>query len=279
MLKRNQHIQKGFRSIFISLLPLTLSVAQASETSVVPIINNQDFNQPAISIIIDDMGYRLKSGSRAVNLPGAVTYSFLPHAPHVTQLSQLAHKQDKEVMLHLPMQAEGGKRLGPGGLTEAMSEKNFIKVLASDINSIPHVSGFNNHMGSLLTKSQLWMKRLMQQVAKKNNLFFVDSRTTSESVALKVARTEGLKSIQRDIFIDHEDSKIFIQKQLRKLIKKARKNGTALAIAHPKKVTLSALEEWLPELEKQGIKLVPVSKLINLRQQRKLALWKNPTQH
>ena len=279
MLKRNQIIQNGFCFLFISLLSLITLVAQADEPPITPIANNPKLNQPAISIIIDDMGYRLKAGSRAVNLSGAITYSFLPHAPYARQLSQFAHEQNKEVMLHLPMEAESGKKLGPGGLTENMTAKNFIEVLESSINSIPYVSGFNNHMGSLLTKNELWMTRLMRQIAADKKLFFVDSKTTSNSIALKVARAEGLLSIRRDIFIDHENSKKFIQKQLEKLIKKAQQKGTALAIAHPKKITLLVLEEWLPELEKKGIKLVPVSELIKLQQQRRLALWKKPIQH
>ena len=279
MLKQNQIIQNGFCFLFIGLLSLITLVAQADEPPITHIANDPDFNQPAISIIIDDMGYRLKLGSRAVNLSGAITYSFLPHAPYVKHLSRLAHEQSKEVMLHLPMEAESGKKLGPGGLTENMTASNFIEVLESSINSIPYVSGFNNHMGSLLTKNELWMTRLMRQVAADKKLFFVDSKTTSNSIAFKVARAEGLLSIRRDIFIDHENSKKFIQKQLEKLIKKAQQKGTALAIAHPKKITLAVLEEWLPELEKKGIKLVSVSELIKLQQQRRLALWKNPIQH
>ncbi|MCK5723695.1 MAG: divergent polysaccharide deacetylase family protein [Gammaproteobacteria bacterium] len=279
MLKRNQIIQNGFCFLFISLLSLITLVAQAGEPPVTPTANNPKLNQPAISIIIDDMGYRLKAGSRAVNLSGAITYSFLPHAPYARQLSQFAHEQNKEVMLHLPMEAESGKKLGPGGLTENMTTSNFIEVLESSINSIPYVSGFNNHMGSLLTKNELWMTRLMRQVAADKKLFFVDSKTTSNSIAFKVARAEGLLSIRRDIFIDHENSKKFIQKQLEKLIKKAQQKGTALAIAHPKNTTLAVLEEWLPELEKRGIKLVSVSELIKLQQQRRLALWKKPIQH
>lgn len=275
MLKRNLHIRTGFRFLFISLLPLTL-LAQANELPTTPALNTLDFKQPAISIIIDDMGYRLKSGGRAVNLPGAIAYSFLPHAPHVISLSQLAHQQNKEIMLHLPMEAESGKKLGPGGLTECMTEKKFIRVLESNINSIPYISGFNNHMGSLLTKSSIWMTRLMREVATDKNLFFVDSKTTSNSVALKIARSEGLQSIQRDVFIDHEESKDFILKQLNRLIKKAKRKGTALAIAHPKKITLSILEKWLPELEAKGVQLVPVSTLIDLQQKRRIALWKNP---
>jgi len=276
MLKRNLHIRNGFRIIFISLLSLTFSLAQADENSITTSPNNYNFTQPAISIIIDDMGYRLKSGNRAVNLPGAIAYSFLPYSPHVIPLSQLAHKQNKEVMLHLPMEAESGKKLGPGGLTECMTEQKFFKVLEANIKSIPHVSGFNNHMGSLLTKSSLWMSKLMREVATANNLFFVDSKTTSNSVALKMARSEGLQSIQRDIFIDHEESKEFILKQLNRLIQRAKHKGTALAIAHPKSITLTVLENWLPELEAKGIQLVPVSTLINLQHKRRVALWKNP---
>ena len=271
MIQRNQIGRKGFLTLIISLLPLIISEAKANE---IPTSKILDLNQPAISIIIDDMGYRLKSGNRAVNLPGALTYSFLPHSPHATPLLQFAHENNKEIMLHIPMESEAGKKLGPGGLTQCMTEKEFVTVLESNIASIPHAKGFNNHMGSLLTKSQHWMTRLMREVATDKKLFFVDSKTTSYSVALKVAREEGLKSIHRDIFIDHEETEKFILKQLRKLIQKAKRNGTALAIAHPKRITLSVLEKWLPELESKGIKLVPVSKLIELRQQRKLALWK-----
>lgn len=274
MIKLNHFSRKGFRALIISLLPLIISVAKANEINNIPPTNNLVLNQPAISIIIDDMGYRLKSGHRAVNLPGALTYSFLPHSPYSITLLKLAHDQDKEIMLHIPMESEAGKKLGPGGLTQCMTEAEFATALESNIASIPYAKGFNNHMGSLLTKSNIWMTRLMREVSIDKKLFFVDSKTTSQSVALKVARAEGLKSIHRDIFIDHEENEKFIQKQLRKLIQKAKRNGTALAIAHPKLITLSVLEKWLPELESKGIKLVPVSTLIELRQQRKLALWK-----
>lgn len=272
MIKQNQILQKGFCALIISLLPLTMSVVRADDSTVTPPITL--INQPAISIIIDDMGYRLRAGNRAINLPGALTYSFLPHSPYSAALSKFAHDQSKEVMLHLPMEAESGNKLGPGGLTEGMTEKQFVQVLESNIESIPHARGFNNHMGSLLTKSQLWMTRLMREMATDKNLFFVDSKTTSQSIALQTARAEGLKTSKRDIFIDHEESAEFIQRQLKKLIKRAKRKGTALAIAHPKKMTLAILEKWLPELEAKGIKLVSVSTLINLQQEKRLALLK-----
>jgi len=272
---RNQLIQNRFRSFGISLLLLVSQVSQADQILPPP---DFDLSQPAISIIIDDMGYRLQSGNRAINLPGAVTYSFLPYSPHVKALSKLAHDKNKEVMLHLPMESENNNKLGPGGLTECMTEKKFINVLESSIKSIPYIKGFNNHMGSLLTKSNIWMTRLMQEIAVDNRLYFVDSKTTKDSVALKIAREEGIQSIQRDIFIDHEETDVFIRQQLKKLIRKAKREGTALAIAHPKKETLAILENWIPLLHSQGIRLVPVSSLIQMQQQKKYALWKKNIQ-
>lgn len=263
---RCQKPDRWFHCLLISLLPV---VVQADE---LPSHIPSERYKPAISIIIDDMGYQLKLGQRAADLPGAIAFSFLPHSPYVKLLSQRVHDQNKEVMLHLPMEAEGGKALGPGGITECMEQKKFVEVLNGSINSIPYVSGFNNHMGSLLTQSPLWMKRVMQHVASQNNLFFVDSKTTSHSIALNVALSAGLQSIQRDVFIDHDASEDLIYLQLDRLIKKARRNGTALAIAHPRKATLAVLEKWLPELQSKGIVLVPVAQLINLQQQQRLTL-------
>jgi len=277
---RNQIKVKWFRNLIIRLSAVELAflVVATVQADDFLKLNNSKHNTsylPAISIIIDDMGYRLKLGKRAAKLPGALAYSFLPHAPHVKKLSQYVHARNKEVMLHLPLEAEGGKALGPGGITECMTEIKAGLVLKSNIDSIPYVSGFNNHMGSRLTQSSLWMTNIMRQVASEKKLFFVDSKTTSNSVALKIARAEGLQGIQRDIFIDHDPEPELIKKQLRKLILRAKEKGTALAIAHPKKSTLIILEKWLPELEAQGVILVSVTNLIKLQKQRKLVLWQN----
>ena len=93
MLKENKKYRKGFQFLFIALLSLSVSLAHSNEF-------NGGQSHPAISIIIDDMGNHFKSGHRAVNLAGDLTYSFLPHSPHVKALSKIVHEQSKEVMLH-----------------------------------------------------------------------------------------------------------------------------------------------------------------------------------
>lgn len=262
MMNKKQ-ITTVWRYLLFCLLPV-VALAEESATQ---------REQAVISIIIDDMGYRFKAGERAAQLPGAITYSFLPHAPHARKLAEQVHALHKEVMLHIPMQSEEGKKLGPGGLTEDLSTQQFNEILKDSIQSIPYIAGFNNHMGSHLTRNEAWMKHLMREVAMNYNLYFVDSRTTSDSVAMAMASHMGLLHSQRDIFIDHDLDEASINLQLAKLIKRAKQKGTALAIAHPNKETLKSLENWLPTLAQQNIKLVPVSELIAIQQQRRLALW------
>lgn len=228
---------------------------------------------PVISIIIDDLGNQRHHGLQAVNLPGQLTYAILPHRPFTKLLADEAYRLHKEVMVHMPMEAENGKPLGPGGLSQYMQEQQFKSQVHENIAAVPHARGFNNHMGSLLTASPTMMRWLMQATMFHANLYFVDSRTTSLSVALQHADRRGIRGASRDIFLDYEDNREVVAEQLAKLVRRARRKGSALAIGHPYPATLTALERWLPELQQQGIRLVPVSELIAIRQQRRDSSW------
>ena len=56
-----------------------------------------------IAIIIDDLGYQLEAGRRAIELPGPVAYAILPGTPSGRALAETAHRNGKEVLLHLPL--------------------------------------------------------------------------------------------------------------------------------------------------------------------------------
>ncbi|MFV2060579.1 MAG: divergent polysaccharide deacetylase family protein [Gammaproteobacteria bacterium] len=231
--------------------------------------------RPAVSIIIDDLGDRLKDGMRAVSLPAPYTYSFLPNTPFAKRLAIAANSMNKEVMLHIPMQATNGKKLGPNGLTSDMSREVFDKTLLDAFNSIPHVRGVNNHMGSLLTANKQNMSWVMNIVAHQGNeLYFVDSRTTAKSVIVQAAKENNINVLSRDTFIDFDTSKESISRQIQYLIKIAKKNGSAIGIAHPYPTTLEVLEIAWPIFYEQGVDLIPVSELITLKKQRELSEWR-----
>lgn len=225
------------------------------------------YPQAAISIIIDDLGNLVDRDTRAINLPGKVTYAFLPHTPHAKELAELAHQHNKEVMLHLPMESITHDALGPGGLTLEMDRNQLTAQLQSDLRAVPYVAGINNHMGSLLTQHPGHMTWLMQELGKLD-LYFVDSYTTKTSVIKEVANRNWVPNIRRDVFLDSDRDPEQIEFQFRRLIKKALKNGVAVGIGHPYPETLAILEKELPKLGAHNIKLLPVSQLVNRHLQR-----------
>lgn len=224
-----------------------------------------------IAIIIDDLGNNLALGREAVSLPGSLTYSVLPWRPHSAEIALRAHAEGKEVMLHLPMQTTDGRAMGPGGLHMNMSRVEFARQVRTSLAAIPHVSGVNNHMGSLLTQHPAAMRWLMEDLACFDRLYFVDSRTDVRTVARNHARAAGLSNAQRDVFLDNQQDAEYVRAQLRRLVAKARRHGSAIGIGHPYPETLMVLAEELPALAAQGIQLLPVSRLVE--RERNDRLW------
>jgi len=225
---------------------------------------------PGIALIIDDLGNQHEQGKRVVRLPGPVACSFLPYGPFTGSLAKQAHLQNKEVLLHLPMQAVSHERAldEKGMLTLNMTRQQFMTTLQQDLDAVPHVSGLNNHMGSLLTRHPGHMAWLMQSIRERGSLFFVDSRTTDGTVASRLARVYGIPSVERNVFLDNELDPEAIRAQFRRLLDIARMQGVALGIGHPHAVTLQVLREEIGSLATQGVELMPVARLIELQNRR-----------
>lgn len=215
-----------------------------------------------VAIIIDDIGYNKGQGINAIALPGDVTYAIIPHSPNAVFLAKYAKQQQKEIMLHAPMSNISHRPMGQSGLKESMGETDFTQVLTRAIKSVPHISGVNNHMGSLLTQKHLPMEWTMKEL-NKHGLYFIDSRTTSHSVAWKTAQKRNVPSLKRDVFLDHDRNPERINDQFGEFIAIAKLRGYAIAIAHPYPETLTYLKENLSRLSSQGIRLVPASVLVS----------------
>ncbi|MEZ7984618.1 MAG: divergent polysaccharide deacetylase family protein, partial [Pseudomonadales bacterium] len=148
---------------------------------------------PSLVIIIDDLGNNLASGRRAVNLPGAITYAILPHTPQAIELATYANHVDvnKEVIIHMPMEAVGHKHMGPGGLNMHQDHQDFIHTLQAAIQALPQAKGLSNHMGSQLTSQPDRMHWLMSELSK-TPFYFIDSKTTDNSAAMHAADEQNI---------------------------------------------------------------------------------------
>jgi len=236
------------------------SAADATPTSL--LAAKKHINSVQVAIIIDDIGYNYAQGVKAMQLPGAITYAIIPHSPKATFFARHAQQLHKEVMLHVPMSTVYNTPLGKDGLTESMGEHTFKQALTNSLALLPNAKGVNNHMGSLLTQKDQPMNWMMQSL-KQKQLYFIDSRTSTQSVAWAVAQEYGIPSLKRDIFLDHEVTEKFIASQFKKFIAKALLQGYAVAIAHPYPETILYLEQNLASLSSHNITLVSASELAN----------------
>lgn len=219
------------------------------------------FAKPEIAIIIDDLGNDFSYAEQTALLPGPVTCSILPFRSDTVVSAQLAHDADKEVIVHVPMQADNGFPMGKGGLSVTMSSQQLQQQLLKDLNDVPFRIGFNNHMGSRLTQDQAAMTTVMRS-AKPLHLFFIDSRTTAKTVAEKTAIDFHVPTLSREVFLDDQHNMAYINHQFHRLLAIAKKNGYAIAIGHPFSSTLDYLQFAIQDLKKTGVKLVPLSTLI-----------------
>ncbi len=234
-------IRKPLSALFLALitlsaLPVISSPASAAESST-----------PTLIIIIDDVGNNGPLGDRAVALPGPVTLAFLPHTPHAKRLANKAAENNKGIMLHAPMANATGAALGPGALTQDMTPAELQEILSESLDSIPHVQGVNNHMGSVLTADQTAMSSIMK-VVQQRGLYFIDSLTNPLSVAESEAQQAGIPTDRRDVFLDNDRSLDGLFQQFQRAMDIAERKGSAILIGHPYPETLDFLEVVLPEL-------------------------------
>jgi len=216
-----------------------------------------------IAIVIDDLGMDMKQAREVLSLPARITFAVMPGLPQSRKVAELATQNNRDVLIHVPMEYRGKNgKPAPGMLRSDMTPMEFLATVSDDVASVPGAIGINNHEGSSLTENKEAMKFLMAEL-KARNLMFLDSLTTPKSVAYVTAKEFGLKSARRDVFLDNNSNDpASIQNQLDELVEVARKNGKAVGIGHPHPATISELRKWLAETDGLGVKIVPMSKLM-----------------
>jgi polysaccharide deacetylase 2 family uncharacterized protein YibQ len=242
---------------------------KASEKKVVPakiLAVDGHPKMPRIAILIDDLGYNRQGMESSLALPYEVALAILPETPFALPTALTAKEQGRITLLHAPMENQRELKLGPGGLYANMTEHQLKATLNKDLDGLPGIQGVNNHMGSLLTTKADSMKWVME-VLKGRSLFFIDSLTSPKSVAKKTAQEYGLKTVSRDVFLDNIRTEKAIDKQFSRLIKRARRHGSALAIGHPYPETMAYLKKRLNHLEADGVRLVRLSDVLEIMPQ------------
>lgn len=215
-----------------------------------------------VALVIDDLGRSLDDVQSLEALGVPITYAVLPFEEHTVPVVSELRRARKEMLLHLPMEPKNGEDPGPGALLLGMSDDELEEKTRAALAAVPGAVGVNNHMGSGLSEDERSMDAVLGVLAGRN-LFFLDSRTSAQSVGYKTAIGKGIPAAERQVFLDGDPSPDAIRAQFQRLLDLARTRGVAIAIGHPHPETLQVLAEEVPRARALGYEFVPVSYLLD----------------
>ncbi len=226
-----------------------------TRTVTLPKIEIEEDVRGNIVIIIDDFGYRDDNVSEGfLSLDADLTFAVIPGHQNSRLFSAKADQKGYEVIVHMPMEStketRGEKEYM---LTTSMTSDAIESKVEEVISEFPEAVGMNNHQGSKATSDKRIMN-IVGNVLKRYGKYFIDSRTTSATVAETTMRSRGVHTIRRHVFLDNENKHNKIREQLYKLVDKAESKGLAVGIGHARKNTLEVLQQEIPKLKEHGFK-------------------------
>ena len=223
-------------------------------------------NRARLCFIIDDGGQSTSHIRKYTTLPFPVAIAVLPRLPATKECARIVVSDRKELMLHQPMQAQNLKmNPGPGAILPDMGMSEVYATVSQNLAELgPDVKGFNNHEGSLIT-CDLNMMGAVLDAAHDNNVYFVDSRTSKDTMAPFAALERDMKILEREVFIDDVIDRGEMLKQIMRGIDIANKKGKVIMIGHvdkSAKILPQLLSELYPELKAKGYQIVFPSQLL-----------------
>ena len=226
-----------------------------------------DKEKPKVVIIVDDLGFKKEPIDKLLEIPAQLSFAVLPNLPYSKYAAEMAYKNGRDVILHLPMEptdssGHAAVDAGEDVLLMGLPKDKILDKLEKNLSSIPYIKGVNNHMGSKFTESSELMELILERI-KSKGLFFIDSRTSETTAGFKIAKKLGIKTAERDFFLDEGSQRSdYIRSQIEKLINVSKEKGYAIGICHPYPDTIKVLSEVIPDIQKE-VEIIPVSGVVN----------------
>jgi len=215
-----------------------------------------------VALVIDDLGRSLAELDELRRLGVPITYAVLPFEVQTPEVVAALRRRHEEILCHLPMEPRSGGNPGPGALRAGMSPEELRRSTLAAIDAVPGAVGVNNHMGSALSADAGSMSTILGVLAARG-LYFLDSRTSAQSVGFRVATALGVPAAERQVFLDDDPKPEAVAAEFQRLLELARAHGAAIAIGHPHPGTLATLAAEVPHAQAQGYRFVVVSALLD----------------
>ena len=220
---------------------------------------------PDIVIVVDDFGNSTALLDDYAQLPSEVVFAVLPDLPVTQKSGQVASQNGHEVIIHVPMQAEGGGNPGKRYIKTTSTQAEIAELLTAFKSQLPMAIGANNHMGSAVTANRDVMEIVLNELHA-HNLFFLDSYTSGSSKGPSLARTLGYPALKRDMFLDVPDSSdATLAAKINSLGNFKGRREPIVVITHcHNRDKLTALQKFIAQIKGMGLKLTTLTRARNI---------------
>ncbi|MFW5776981.1 MAG: divergent polysaccharide deacetylase family protein [Spirochaetota bacterium] len=214
-------------------------------------------------LVLDDAGNTLDGYQAFLELDVPLAVAVLPQLDHSVRAAAMASAAGKEILLHLPMEAESGADPGPGAIRTDLSAEEVAARVGDDLASVPGAIGVNNHMGSKATADAVLMRTVLGALHDRD-LFFLDSRTSAATTGRTVAAEVGIPFAERAVFLDHERTREAILGSLAHALELSGEGEPVVMIGHVTVPLLAdVLAEAFPVIVEAGYAFAPLSSLVS----------------
>ena len=224
-------------------------------------------NRGVLVFVIDDAGNSLWELEQFLNFPGSLTIAVLPGLPNSIESARLVREAGMELILHQPMESLGGTNPGPGAILNGMEREEIREIVNRNLDELWPVAGMNNHEGSRITMNEEIMEIILE-ICREREIYFLDSRTTADSVVSAVAGRMEIPFAERHVFIDNFQSAESMETYINAGLLRAEQRGYSVMIGHAWSIALAPLlKDLYPELIENGFIFSTVSELLMERDQ------------
>ena len=229
------------------------------------IVNNGKFDhgtrQPRLGIVLTGLGLNPQVTEDAiVRLPPEITLAFVPYAENLPRWIQLAREFGHEVLISLPMEADGpaDTSLGARVLSAQASASENLDRLRWILGRSPGYVGIATWEGEKFLASSPHAVPVLQELALRG-LLVVDSRQARSNLIQQQADALGLPFAKSRGFLDSEPGVEALDRNLVQLETIAKRTGFGLAMAVAFPETVRRLVDWSKTAGSRGFALAPIT--------------------
>ena len=219
-----------------------------------------------VALVLYGFGDDVKEARELFEKPLPFAVAIVPGSPSTAELLAAAHRGQREVLVHLPLEPLNYPRInpGPGTLLVTMSPSQIAGRVKKWLEQSAPAIAVSNHMGSLATQDMQVMTSVYKEV-RRANLPFIHVQPAPGSVCKTLASDLGIAYGEPDELLDPDvnaNRARALDQRWSALLDRARDRGAITVWVRASPRTGAWLAKISDPRKLGGVSLVPLSSVI-----------------